>query len=177
MKRVITLLAVVLAAVSCASVKNMPSATYDKAEFKRQYKLNKAEWDAAFAFLARPDLDTLTAGPWHQLTPNTRARVQEVRTKKGGRYEFHKNVIDLFFVLQGNDKVLVSSRDDMTDLSSAYNETKDVELWNGSSKPREVIMTRHQAIILFPTDGHCPNQAVNEPEDIKIVVVKIPYVR
>lgn len=177
MKRLIIILAALMAAASCASIKNMPSATCNKAELKQQYQLNKAEWDAAFAFLARTDLDTLTAGPWHQLTPSTRARVQEVGTKKGGRFELHRNVIDLFYVLQGNDKVIVSSPEDLTDLHSEYNAAKDVELWNGSKKPREVILTRHKAIILFPSDGHCPNQAVTEPEDIRIVVVKIPYVR
>ena len=180
MKKLILFAASALLLLSCGGKNEMPEVlknlTFDQALLERQYKLNKAEWDAAFAFLSRPDLDTLTAGPWHQLTPETRGRVQLVTTHEPKRYEVHKKYVDVFYVLDGNDRVRLSSFDNLSDPTKPYNEENDCQFFETSSSFSDVVMTNRQGVVIFPPQGHMSNLCVTEPEQLKVIVIKVPYV-
>lgn len=169
-----------LVASSCGNSEKTPALegfTYNAGEFQNQYTLNKADWDAALEFIARQDLDTLTAGPWHQLTPTTRARVQKTFTKEVGKWEVHRNVIDVFYVLDGIDKVGISSSENLGEIVREYSEKSDSEIYASSSNPSYAVLERHKGIILFPGEGHSPNLCTTAPDSLKLVVVKIPYIR
>lgn len=178
MKKILLTIAAAVMAVACKNAPELPELsafTFDAEEFAAQYEINKAEWDAAFEFLSRTDLDTLTAGPWHQLTERTRARVQETTTREEGKYEAHRHVIDVFYVLDGIDKVAVCGLDQLRECTREYSEEKDVELFQYAENPRYVVLERGQGVMLFPSDGHCPNLCTDGQAPLKLVVVKVPY--
>lgn len=157
-----------------AEIPDTSKFTFNRTEFETQYKAHKAEWDAVFEFLANPGLDTMSAGPWHQLTARTKARVQKTFTREIGKWEAHRHVIDLFYVLEGTDKVGVCSIQDLEEITRPYSEEKDVELYASSSNPSYVVLKKGRGIILFPGEGHCPNLCTDSPDSLKIVVAKIP---
>lgn len=163
---------------SCSpKVYDLRNATFDKKVFKEQYKKNKAEWDAAFAFMARTDLDTLSKGAY-KLTDRTVAKVNTITTKTTNSFEAHRRVIDVFFVIKGAEKLGVSTLEDRRELKRPYNEKRDVELYKTSAAPRWIILRDGQAAFVFPSDAHSPNLDPFTPgrhETLKLSVIKIPF--
>ncbi len=176
MNRTILMLIASAALLAACSPKtyDLRKATYDKDTFESQYKLNKDDWDAAFAFMARKDLDTLRAGRY-ELTPTCYAKIQELTTREGGKWERHEKVVDVFCVVRGEDKVGVSELGDLKEVVRAYDPKRDVETFARSDSPRYVVLKKGESIFLFPTDGHLPNQAVDGPASLKVAVVKVPF--
>ena len=172
-----TILSAALAICACTpKIYDAANATLDKKVFAEQYKLNKAEWDAAFEFLQRPDLAELPAGQY-EVYGRTYAKVQIDRTRESVNYELHHNVIDLFYIVEGEELVNYCKPEDLTELVSPYNEKKDVEYYKSASKQNSVVLTKGKYIVLFPSDGHQPMLPPDgNPAPIHKIVLKIPYV-
>ncbi len=181
MKHFLFAFTALLTLCSCSPrIYDAANATFDKKLFAEQYKLNKAEWDAAFEFLQRPDLAELKAGQYEVLG-RTYAKVQIDRTRDEAHkmnYEVHRNGIDLFLILEGSELINVSRPENLVNLVSPYNEKKDVEYYAASADFRPVVLTKGKYVVLFPTDGHQPMLAPDgTPAAIHKVIIKLPYVR
>ena len=178
MKRILFFAAALVLAASCTpKVFDFGNVTCDKAEFRQQYRLNRADWDATFGFLSRTDLDTLRAGQY-TLTPTCTAKIQELTTREGGKWERHEKVVDVFYVISGEDKVGISTLGALHDVTKAYDAQRDVETFKFSTSPRFIVLKDGQSVFLFPKDGHLPNQApASRPGQLKVAVVKVPYVK
>ena len=77
---------------------NEADATVDRAVYDEQYKLNQAEWDAVFAWLAKPETKTLPAGRY-EITDQTYATVQidsnvKVSSGVGNVQRLHYDVLE-----------------------------------------------------------------------------------
>lgn len=82
------------------------------------------------------------------------ANVQEYDTRVEGKFEAHKDYIDVQIVVSGEEEVHVADVADAVDCLKEYDKTKDV---------------------LFPGELHRPGLAKNgTPSPVKKVVVKIP---
>ncbi len=177
-KAVLAVTAALCLLPSCSpKVYDLSKATYDKKIFREQYKKNKAEWDAAFAFMARTDLDTLSKGAY-PLTERTTAKVNTITTKTENGFEAHRKMIDVFFVIEGSERIGVSTLEDRRELKRPYNESRDVELYKTSAAPRWVVLRDGQAAFVFPSDAHSPNLDPFTPgqhETVKLSVIKIPF--
>jgi len=178
MKRYIAILIPILAICASCSPKtfDLSSTVYDKTEFKTQYKANKADWDAAFAFISRSDLDTLSVGSY-PLTPTCTAKIQKTTSKNGGKWERHDRVVDVFHYINGNCKVGTCGLDELGPVARPYNAKKDNELFESSTSPVYTEMHPGSSIFLFPKDAHQPHQALGASEAVKLAVVKVPYVK
>lgn len=153
------------------------NATVDKKVFAQQYKLNKAEWDAAFEFLSKPETMKLPAGRY-QITENTYATVQMDMTRNTSNYEDHHKKIDLFYIVEGGELVNYCSPSKLRDQISPYSEAKDVEYYKSASSFKSVILLPGKYIILFPSNAHQPMLSpYGTPAPIHKIVVKIPYVQ
>lgn len=151
----------------------------DMAQLNEQYKANKAEWEAAIEFLSREELDTLSLGRY-QLTEKTYANIQEyvpsTPSMKQGRYEAHREYIDIQYALSGEELVYVAALDDARELSSPYSESKDCEFYNLAVASNTLSICPEHLVILFPSEAHMPGRpASEEPDTIRKVVVKIPF--
>lgn len=160
----------------CPKTFDLSGTIYDKEEFKAQYKANKADWDAAFSFLSRNDLDTLRTGSY-PLTPTCTAKIQETISKNGGRWERHDRVVDVFHYISGNCRVGTSALGNLGAVARPYNARRDNELFESSDVPVYHEMHPGSTIFLFPKDGHIPHQVAAAPEKVKVAVVKVPYVK
>ena len=180
MKSSIVIAAAAALSIFCAcnsQPKILSDLTFNEAEFQKQYALNKAEWDAAFKFLTTTNFDTVTLKKKNFLTEKTWARVSEATSKNGGKWEAHRNVIDLFYVLDGTEQVGVSALSDLREPVREYKAENDVETFKSSVNPQFTVLTAGKGIILFPSDSHLPNQAIDKPAKFKVVTVKIPVAK
>lgn len=156
---------------------NEADATVDRDVYAEQYRLNQAEWDAAFAWLADPASRELPAGRY-EITEKTYAKVQIDSTRLQMNFEDHHQGIDLFYIVEGSELVNVARPEMMTGLVSAYNEAKDVEYYQSASEFTPVVLTPGKYIILFPSDAHQPMLAPDgNRAPIHKLIVKLPYVR
>lgn len=144
----------------------------------REYRAGKATWDAALAFLGRPDLDTLKAGR-HEI-PGTEAfaNVIDYETRLEGDFEYHRKYIDVQYVVTGGEKCGIVPLTALEREIEAYSENGDSGLMNGIAEGiqvQEVLLKTGMVGIYFPFDAHMPNMAVGEtPEKSRKIVVKIP---
>jgi len=173
-----SLLLMVLALSSCAPkayLWNAENATVDMDVYEQQYKLNKAEWDAAFKFLSDPETMSLPAGRY-ELTDRTFANIQIDSTRTVMQWEDHHKKIDLFYVAEGVELVNVCKPEELLDCTRPYTDEKDVENYRSSSNPRPVVLTPGKYVILFPSDAHQPMlDPDGKPAPIKKIVVKLPF--
>ena len=89
------------------------------------------------------------------------------------KFEAHRKYIDIQYIVSGTEIMAWAPLDTLT-TTVPYNAEKDALF--GAVPADEwtpVKFTAGQIIVLYPTDAHAPSLAVNQPEDVKKVVVKI----
>lgn len=149
--------------------------------FIRQYKMNKAEWDAAFNFLKRDDLKNLEPGRYELTARGTYANIQELTTSRENPgkvvYERHERYVDIQYVLDGEELIYISDVGSMKERTKEFDAGKDYELWTGCTNPHPVVMNDTTFVVAFPNQPHCPGLAPRgtKPAKVKKVVVKVIY--
>ena len=145
---------------------NAEMSSEGKEALVREYRAGKATWDAALAFLGRPDLDTLKAGR-HEI-PGTEAfaNVIDYETRLEGDFEYHRKYIDVQYVVTGGEKCGIVPLTALEREIEAYSENGDSGLMNGIAEGiqvQEVLLKTGMVGIYFPFDAHMPNMAVGRP--------------
>lgn len=177
MKKISIMLMLALCCACSPKLYDSKNATADMKVFQEQYKLNKAEWDAAFAFLADPATKNLPAGR-HDITENTFANVQIDRTRNTMNWEFHCKKIDLFYIVEGSELINVATPADMQEITMQYNPDRDAQYSKSASNSHPVVLTPGKYVILFPSDAHQPMLAPDgNPAPLHKITIKIPYVQ
>jgi len=153
-----------------------PHETINKAEFARQYQLNKNYWDEAFAFLKNNNLDTMAVGRYTIDGDNVYAMITENPTKNldSTKWESHHNYIDLQYVIKGEEKIGVTDISTLT-VTMPYDASKDLVNYSGegnyhTAKPGTFFL-------FFPKDAHRPNVTPGGNKADKKIVIKIRYTK
>ena len=138
---------------------------------KKYEGLNK-NFQKAFDFLKREDLDSLALGNYEINGEEVFAMVQEYETKdlENAKYEAHKKYIDIQYMLRGAENMGYSSIDKLK-ISTPYNEEKDCMFLEGETKL--IKIDTKDFFVLFPEDAHMPGMLINEKNKVKKVVVKV----
>ena len=184
MKKIVLFMA--LAALCCACgakvelpqiIKEKAFSGLDKAQMEAQYKAGKAEWDAACAFLSRPDLDTMKCGKYPLTEAGTYALVQEydLDPEAVRKFEIHRKFIDIQYVIGGEEMIYVCRHEDLQDRLKDYSDKKDVEFFARASKQDGYVMNPSCMVIVFPSDPHMPGCVPpSGAGHVRKVVVKVP---
>lgn len=88
-------------------------------------------------------------------------------------FEAHRKYIDIQYIVSGTEILAWAPLDSVT-ITIPYDQEKDVLF--GKVPVDEwtpVRFTEGQAIILYPSDAHAPSLAIDQPMNIKKIVVKI----
>jgi YhcH/YjgK/YiaL family protein len=135
------------------------------------YRGLSAKIERAFAFLHQTDLVAIEPGDYEIDGRTIYARVQNYTTRLPGQgtWEAHRRYIDLQLMVQGEEHIGYAPLNRLTPI--AYDETKDFLRLSGEGDL--VFLRSGSFMLLWPDDGHMPCLAVNEPEPVKKVVVKI----
>jgi uncharacterized protein, YhcH/YjgK/YiaL family len=123
-------------------------------------------------YLQETDLASLEPGKYEIDGKNVYAAVSayDSRPVEQGKWEAHKNYIDIQYIISGEEKMGYAHIADMAS-STEYNDVKDVEFYKGNG---DFFTVKAGFFAVFaPEDVHMPNIAVNEPSAVKKVVVKV----
>ena len=144
----------------------------DKLSNAGQYYGVSQRIERALKYLEVTDLVNLEIGKHEIDGKNIFAVVSEYETKSldAGKWEAHKNHIDIQFVVSGREKIGYEYINDMK-VSSKYNEEKDVFFFKGEGNL--LLVNKGTFAIFAPDDVHMPGINVENGQRVKKVVVKI----
>jgi biofilm protein TabA len=150
-----------------------PHKSINKQEFARQYEINKAYWDKAFAFLKEHDLQTLAKGKYPIDGDNVFASVTEDPSKDFDKtnWESHRKYIDVQCVITGEEKMGKWPVAEVTSITKPYDEVKD--LANYTAPGKFYIIPAGSFIIFFPGEAHRPNITPGGNKVVKKIVIKV----
>lgn len=119
---------------------------------------------------ATPDIDNGV----YKLSPRVKAIISEYTTKEVNEYgyEAHKQYIDIQYLLKGSEKICCLPIEQLKE-TKPYSEENDAAFYTANTKPIEMTLGNGYFAIFYPQDGHMPGFCVNEPANVKKVVVKV----
>jgi biofilm protein TabA len=88
--------------------------------------------------------------------------------------EGHLKHIDIQYLIEGEEVIEIYSIDEV-ELVQEYDTEKDYALYKPVKEGRKVILRPYEFLILYPNDLHIPGLASGNPQEVKKVVIKIPY--
>jgi biofilm protein TabA len=147
----------------------------NKQEFARQYTVNKAYWDEAFAWLKATNLDTIKTGKYVVDGDNVTVSVTEGPDKEfvDTKWESHKLKVDLQYIVKGKEKMGIAPLTKAT-VVVAFDDKKDVGFYSVPETDSKFYVAEPGTFFLFfPSDAHRPNTKVEGFDKVKKVVVKI----
>ena len=147
---------------------------FDRLSNCEQYIKMNEKFKLAFDFLNNTDLKTIEDGSYEISGKEIYANVQSLSTKPitEKKWEVHRKYIDIQFVISGKEKMGYGILDDSNEVTVPYSDEKDVEFLEGKEF-NFVDVKEGNFVIFYPQDVHAPMLAVDEPMDIKKVIVKI----
>ena len=152
-----------------------PHSSIDKVQFAKQYHLNQAAWDKAFAYLKNTNLKTLANGRHVIDGDNVYAIVTEAPTKDYDKtaFESHRMYIDLQYVITGEENMAKAPLASVT-VNKPYDEAADIAYYTGAGKIYTVPAGTF--MLFFPADAHRPNITPGGKKVVKKIVIKIKAV-
>ena len=149
---------------------------YDRLKNKEQYYTLHKNFKKAFEFLANTDLKNIEDGSYEIDGKAIYANVQSLKTKlvEDKKWEVHRKYIDIQYIISGKEKMGYGILEDFNEITQKYDTEKDVEFLNGD-KFNFVDVQEGDFVIFYPNDVHAPMLSVNEPINVKKVIVKIAY--
>ena len=91
------------------------------------------------------------------------------RTPDKGVWEAHRKFLDLQYIVEGAERIRWAPTSLLR--PGVYDEAKD--FWRLEGEGDAVTVPAGSFMLLWPTDGHMPCLAVDQPAPVKKVVVKI----
>ena len=88
------------------------------------------------------------------------------------KWEAHRNYIDVQLVLSGTERMDVAVSEPMK-VSVPYNPEKDVELYAEAAQFCSLILKPGLFALLYPHDVHRPGCLIQNPEQVRKMVLKI----
>ena len=88
--------------------------------------------------------------------------------------EGHIKHIDIQYITRGIEVIEVYTKDQV-ELVKEYDNDKDITLYKPITEGRKIILKPYEFIILYPEDLHIPGLALDQPEEVEKIVIKIPY--
>ena len=126
----------------------------------------------ALKYLSETDFSQLELGR-HEIGDGSFCVIQDYMTapRNQKRWEAHRRYIDVQFVASGVEHMGWAQIDTLQIIEN-YNEQNDIEWFDG--KGDFVTARTGTFVIVFPHDAHMPGVALEQPELVRKVVVKVP---
>ncbi len=145
----------------------------DTIKNKNQYSGMSPRMKAAFDYLSGTDFSKIEVGKYEIDGANLFALVQAYDSipKEQGKWECHKNYIDIQYIVEGVEQIGFQNVDVMK-VTTEYNPEKDIAFLSGEGD--FVTLPKDSYGVFFPQDAHMPKVAPgNKPGHVKKVVIKI----
>ena len=128
--------------------------------------------ETALRYLESADVPALEPGR-HEIGGGCFAIVQDYSAspREGKRWEAHRDYIDVQFIASGRELIGYADIEALR-VIEAYDAAKDISWHEGDGS--FITARAGTFMILFPHDAHMPGVAIDGPEAVRKVVVKIP---
>jgi YhcH/YjgK/YiaL family protein len=123
----------------------------------------------ALRFLQENDVTAMEPGTIKLDGDRVFAMIQHYDTRLEGNWEAHRKYIDVQYVAQGQEYMGYANLGHLT--AGEYDPAKDFIFLEGEGS--RVLMREGTFVILTPQDAHIPMLAVDQPQPVKKVVVKV----
>lgn len=125
----------------------------------------------ALKFLSETNLTTLPIGRMDIDGENLYVMVQEYATKPAeqGKWEAHRKYIDIQYMVSGTERMGFANLRTMQ--VGEYTPEKDFQALSGTGSFVDVFAGSF--VIFFPEDGHMPCLCMDEPQQVRKVVLKV----
>jgi YhcH/YjgK/YiaL family protein len=129
------------------------------------------KFDAAFHYLASQDFSAVEPGRIDLEGDNLYAMVQAytTRTPEQGIWEAHRRYIDVQYIISGRERILFAPIEQMQ--LGIYIPERDFLPLTGNGSTLDLSASFF--VIFYPEDAHMPGLAIDFPEPVKKVVVKV----
>jgi len=129
--------------------------------------------DAAFAWIAKTDLGSLSPGEY-PISKGVHAIVQEYSTaaEKDKKYDAHRKFIDIQCVARGAEMTLVRPLASL-ETETSYDDGNDIIFLHPAEGGSRIIVTKGMFAVFFPEDAHMPCVSIDSPLQVLKVVVKV----
>lgn len=111
----------------------------------------------------------------YALTGNNYVNVDAYDTKVTNPvgYEAHRKYIDVQFLAQGHERVLIKPIDEV-ECTMPYDGDRDVAFFSHTTQgATELTLGDGRFVVLFPDDAHEPQLCIGTPEPVIKIVAKI----
>jgi len=144
----------------------------DKLSNARSYSALGGGIVAALDYLRKTDFSALAPGRYELDGDKLYALVQQYDSKprEQGRLEAHRRYIDVQYVAEGAERMGYGNVDDLK-VVTEYDGTKDALFLQGESD--FVVMHAGSFAVFWPQDAHMPGIALQAPQRVKKVVLKV----
>ena len=118
----------------------------------------------AYVFLKNFDPEKTEDGRY-ELGDGVFAIVKTYITKprREGAYEAHRKYADIQYMIHGKELI-------------GTEPLEDVEFYANNFEGTDQLLTDGEYRILMPEDGHMPDICVNEPAQVRKIVIKVPVI-
>lgn len=124
----------------------------------------------AFSFIKSTDFLGLPCGRYVIDGENIYANVEEYTTKTESKVEYHKKYIDIQMVVNGFENIGYC---DISEIKAPEKFDSEKDIGFAKGEVSFVKMYDGKFMILFPGDAHQPCMAIEKPQKVKKVVVKV----
>jgi len=155
-------------------LKLKPHSATDKLEFNKQYHVNKAGWDKAFAFMKDHNLDSLKTGKYVIDGENVFADITDKPSSelKDAKWHSHRLYCDIIYVIHGQEKIGIASIKGAPVLIP-FSKKGDSQFYNQYMKGNYYNSNPDTFFILLPSDVHRPFIQVEGCTYVKRIRIKI----
>lgn len=141
----------------------------------RRYSALGSRFEKAFQFVATHAGTPLPEGR-HEIDGDTVfANVAQAQSRAADALllENHHRYIDLQLLLEGEEHIWVDSTAALP-LATPYDSGKDIEFYHANpSTTRPLLLRPGRLLLLWPGEAHAPCIAVDKPQPVRRLVVKI----
>ncbi len=89
-------------------------------------------------------------------------------------FEAHKKYIDVMYMLDGEEMIMVKPTDSLTNITSEYKEEDECLLAEENADISSILLKTGEFIVLYPQDAHCPACAIDGvSKEVKKVICKV----
>ena len=89
------------------------------------------------------------------------------------KFESHNRYIDIQLLLNGEERIYITSRDELDEISQ-YNVERDITFYKNDIKNADyVTLDCSNFVLIYPYEAHAPQVALNNTKMVKKAVVKI----
>lgn len=155
----------------------LPDVCVNLDEFQSQYTKNKAQWDAAFQWLATHDLLTVPAGKHSIEGTSLVVSVEDSQNQplEKRKSESHYHHIDFQYVVKGTERFAILDHE--TSKPNCDYKPDVIRYDYDRDKLQLIDSTPERFILFFPSDWHIAKIATdNADQTIRVIVIKLDYI-